>query len=224
MKRWARDWDCCQECGTTESPHCARGLCKQCYGHWHYLAHGEEYHARYLARTPNRQRRAVRLIHCPECGRNLKHYCKGFCKTCYKRMAGKEYYAENRDAVLARTGQYQRERREQYNEYGRQWVLADPERARRKQRKSARTRRARMAQVVVSDINEVAVYALNGYMCIYCGATQDLTLDHIVPIANGGPHCEENLVVACKRCNCSKGDRPLGDWLQTQPRALAWVT
>ena len=29
--RWARKWDCCQECGTTERPHCAKGLCLACY-------------------------------------------------------------------------------------------------------------------------------------------------------------------------------------------------
>ena len=30
--RWARKWDCCQGCGTTERPHKAKGLCKRCYG------------------------------------------------------------------------------------------------------------------------------------------------------------------------------------------------
>ena len=28
--RWARDWDCCQECGTTERRHCIGGLCVRC--------------------------------------------------------------------------------------------------------------------------------------------------------------------------------------------------
>jgi len=30
--RWALDWACCQECGTTERRHWAKGLCKRCYG------------------------------------------------------------------------------------------------------------------------------------------------------------------------------------------------
>jgi len=28
---WARDWDCCRECGTTNRPHKAKGLCMNCY-------------------------------------------------------------------------------------------------------------------------------------------------------------------------------------------------
>lgn len=30
-KRWARNWDCCRKCGTTERPHRAHGLCGRCY-------------------------------------------------------------------------------------------------------------------------------------------------------------------------------------------------
>lgn len=31
MKKWAKKWDCCQGCGTTERPYCAKGLCRPCY-------------------------------------------------------------------------------------------------------------------------------------------------------------------------------------------------
>lgn len=35
--------------------------------------------------------------------------------------------------------------------------------------------------------------------------------------------CEDNLVVACRRCNGSKGARPLMEWLETQPYSQAWA-
>lgn len=38
------------------------------------------------------------------------------------------------------------------------------------------------------------------------GATADL--DHVHPLARGGPHTVANLVPACRRCNRSKGARP----------------
>ena len=60
-------------------------------------------------------------------------------------------------------------------------------------------------------------------MCIYCGVTEGLTLDHIVPLVNRGTHSEDNLVVACGRCNSSKKDRPLEKWLQTQPYSIVWL-
>jgi 5-methylcytosine-specific restriction endonuclease McrA len=49
------------------------------------------------------------------------------------------------------------------------------------------------------------VLARDGYVCTYCG--QDATtVDHIVPIKNGGdPISLDNMVSSCKRCNSSKG-------------------
>ena len=42
----------------------------------------------------------------------------------------------------------------------------------------------------------------------------DLSLDHVVPYSLGGCHrSPENLVLACKSCNSSKGQRVLADWL-----------
>lgn len=33
------------------------------------------------------------------------------------------------------------------------------------------------------------------------------TIDHIVPLSKGGPHCLSNLAPACRRCNCTKRDK-----------------
>ena len=44
-------------------------------------------------------------------------------------------------------------------------------------------------------------------ICYYCGnatAPQDLTMDHIVPIARGGRSTKGNIVPACKQCNTKK--------------------
>ena len=44
--------------------------------------------------------------------------------------------------------------------------------------------------------------------CQYCGETfsrVQLTLDHVVPIVQGGKKCWENIVTACKPCNQRKG-------------------
>jgi 5-methylcytosine-specific restriction endonuclease McrA len=43
--------------------------------------------------------------------------------------------------------------------------------------------------------------------CIYCGSTQDLTVDHKTPWSKGGSNSKDNLVVACRRCNGRKGAR-----------------
>lgn len=43
--------------------------------------------------------------------------------------------------------------------------------------------------------------------CQYCGATDRLTLDHVLPRSRGGRDTWENLVTACMPCNNRKGNR-----------------
>lgn len=44
--------------------------------------------------------------------------------------------------------------------------------------------------------------------CAYCGATDlELTMDHVVPLSKGGPHSPDNVVPACRICNCRKSDK-----------------
>lgn len=48
--------------------------------------------------------------------------------------------------------------------------------------------------------------------CIYCGTHDELTTEHILPRAHGGPDIPDNAVRVCKRCNSSKGDKRLYEW------------
>lgn len=34
VREWSQKYDCCQKCGTTDGPHCARGMCWPCYHKW----------------------------------------------------------------------------------------------------------------------------------------------------------------------------------------------
>lgn len=45
--------------------------------------------------------------------------------------------------------------------------------------------------------------------CEDCGSTDDLTVDHVVPVALGGPMLPgpEGVRVLCRSCNSSKGAR-----------------
>ena len=52
----------------------------------------------------------------------------------------------------------------------------------------------------------MVVYARDNWRCVSCGATEDLTLDHIVPKSKGGPHTPENLQTMCRPCNNKKGN------------------
>lgn len=52
------------------------------------------------------------------------------------------------------------------------------------------------------------LYLRDVYTCQYCEDTitgKELTLDHVIPISQGGKTTWENSVTACKTCNMSKG-------------------
>ncbi|KAE9455984.1 hypothetical protein C3L33_12101, partial [Rhododendron williamsianum] len=41
----------------------------------------------------------------------------------------------------------------------------------------------------------------------YCSSPEDLTIDHVLPVARGGKWTWENLVTACSKCNSKKGQK-----------------
>lgn len=54
------------------------------------------------------------------------------------------------------------------------------------------------------------LYKRDNMTCQYCGATpgsQELTIEHVIPRAQGGTTTWENCVLACVECNRRKADR-----------------
>lgn len=45
------------------------------------------------------------------------------------------------------------------------------------------------------------------FSCQYCGASSELTFDHVVPRSRGGRTSWDNVVAACSACNLRKGAR-----------------
>ena len=60
------------------------------------------------------------------------------------------------------------------------------------------------SRIVLSRRN---IFKRDDHRCQYCGSTQDLTIDHMLPRSRGGRDSWENLVTACTKCNTRKGSR-----------------
>jgi hypothetical protein len=52
-----------------------------------------------------------------------------------------------------------------------------------------------------------------GGRCAYCGSTDKVGLDHVIPLCLGGTNSIDNLVPCCHACNVSKGKKPLLVWM-----------
>lgn len=52
-----------------------------------------------------------------------------------------------------------------------------------------------------------AIFKRDGYRCKHCGTSDDLTVDHIIPVAAGGLSFDKNLQTLCRSCNSKKGCR-----------------
>jgi len=104
-------------------------------------------------------------------------------------------------------------------------ILADPGWDARRKRAAyssewerERTQRRRAYLQAIGANSTAAAYGLGDriiaadvaaleQICAYCGATGDLTVDHVVPFSRGGRNVPENLTTACRSCNSRKSFR-----------------
>lgn len=136
----------------------------------------------------------------------------------------RKWYSINKDKHLLRTNDWRSRNIDRVNERNQErrdcgyraveranWKKrfeADPEKCRQYERR----RRARRmdAQGFHSLDKWIARVEYHGWKCVYCGkdlTRKTLTKDHRIALSRGGSEWPSNLVPACKKCNCGKGDR-----------------
>jgi hypothetical protein len=59
------------------------------------------------------------------------------------------------------------------------------------------------------------VLAKYEHTCVKCGSKDNLTIDHIIPVVEGGKNEFPNLQVLCKPCNSSKGKKDNAAFMST---------
>jgi 5-methylcytosine-specific restriction endonuclease McrA len=173
---------------------------------------------------------------------NLPPQVTGMCKKHYDQNR----YVKQRDKLLAQSKAYAAAHKEAVNAKTKAWDEANPGKKAIRTRNSylrnmekrkkyhaewrknnrlrwnyyASLRRIRVKENGVFKILDKEFKALGQKPCFYCGSTDSLTLDHVIPIARGGKHSIGNLVVACKPCNSQKNKRTIQEWRQLKLRLL----
>jgi len=77
--------------------------------------------------------------------------------------------------------------------------------------------------------SKLNVFARDRWTCQYCGRRKpiaELTQDHVVPRAQGGKTCWENVVTSCIECNTHKANRTPEQarmTLRSRPHRPDWV-
>jgi hypothetical protein len=99
--------------------------------------------------------------------------------------------------------------------------LTDVCSARCRDRRRERTKRAAELGGARIHIGAYWIHFRDRWVCHVCGDPVDRnavvpdlaapTLDHVVPLAKGGAHHQDNLKTAHFWCNCVKNDRPLAE-------------
>lgn len=83
---------------------------------------------------------------------------------------------------------------------------------------------ARLRRRPIVQFTRANIYARDEFSCQYCGLRfepEDLTFDHVIPVAQGGQRGWTNIVTACEPCNRRKAARTpdeAGMTLLRQPR------
>jgi 5-methylcytosine-specific restriction endonuclease McrA len=138
---------------------------------------------------------------CKEC-REPERKAQYAAETDEDKAARRAYYQANREAVIQRTMRAHKARWAEVLAYGRAWRKANPDKRRETEHRQ-RARRALAFVVPFTDEQLQAKMAYWGNRCWMCHG-EATSIDHVKPIAKGGPHALANLRPACHSCNASK--------------------
>jgi 5-methylcytosine-specific restriction endonuclease McrA len=116
-----------------------------------------------------------------------------------------------RQQMRASSVRYRRANPERAKAAHKRYLDADPLRARAIRLPGDTRRRQRLKDAKAAAVGRIdlkAIVARDGGRCHLCGklvAAADRSFDHLIPLSLGGPHTQDNLRLAHKRCNSKRG-------------------
>jgi len=159
----------------------------------------------------------VKRKHCKKCVRervNAK-YTPG------SKKYSKEYYEENKERIFVNQNKYRKKNPEKYKykerhrEYSRQYRENNKERIQEQDRNryaknkvvgiEKKLKRRSMLNGTFTNSEWVDLCNKYNNICVCCGNSKILTVDHIVPISKGGANTIDNIQPLCRSCNSKKG-------------------
>ncbi len=126
----------------------------------------------------------------------------------YQKEYHKKYYQEHKGDIREHLAQWRKE-----NKYCSLWKKTEKGRANNQRSNSKRRARLRKIINALTAQEWLDILERHNFKCVYCGKKLidlfDTTRDHIIPISKGGHNIKENVVPACRSCNCKKHNKLL---------------
>ena len=115
------------------------------------------------------------------------------------QSAKRLWHEENKNIVNLRT---------------KKWKALNPERKSALDRKATHKRRSMIRGLVYTFTPNHWQQCLThfNHQCAYCGSTESLEQEHVIPVSRGGQYTPDNIIPACRSCNASKNNKIMQDW------------
>ena len=150
------------------------------------------------------------------------------CKTCDNKICKKyrenskeerkQYKNNNREKIKKQKKVYRKKNIERILKYEEQYRIENKEKIKnyykteqgKLLRKKIKHKRRAGELTTINDLTikeKNIIFSLQSYKCISCNEYFDKvepTLDHIIPVVNGGGFTKNNIQILCQRCNSSK--------------------
>ncbi len=140
---------------------------------------------------------------------------KLWCKECISLSTKASGYRKvNADAIREYQRNYRAANAEMVREKKRQRHENNPDMRRAAHQRRRALKKGNGGEFSAKELRDMRI-AQNG-VCAYCRRHLDpqaLTIDHVIPLHQGGRHEAANIVLACGVCNRSKGARRPDEWL-----------
>jgi len=153
------------------------------------------------------------------------------CKICLNQHR-KQYREKNKEYFVNVSRQYRKDNGPSINAGRRRQYIKNRDRITSERRKKYKTdedyrikdiinsqnrrvhKKNTSSTLTISQWQVITEYFKN--KCAYCGQVKPLEQEHFIPLSKKGEYTHNNIIAACKSCNCSKRDKDFFEWYPKQ--------
>lgn len=150
----------------------------------------------------------------------LTEYQKQYISTNRGKISeyNKQFRIDNPEKVTEQERRYNKKRYKNNPQYFidrvTQWAKDNPDRVNMKKQRRKSQAKQLPNTFTIEEWEDAKAYF--GNKCCYCGDETTLQQEHFIPLSKGGWYTVQNIIPACKSCNCSKNDSDFFKWYPRQ--------